>query len=78
MSPFTSTPQVTVTRERIEGTYNYITSMIRTDGSRSVVIEEMDRGARLMHNSTKFGPMTNLKVTMSGVYQDARVWVEAN
>ncbi len=78
MSPFTSTPQVTVTRERIEGTYNYTTSMIRTDGSRSVVIEEMDRGARLMHNSTKFGSSNRSTVTMSDVYQDARVWVEAN
>lgn len=78
MSPFESTRQVTVTRERIEGTYNYLTTMSRVDGSRSVVIEEMDRGARLTHTSTKFGTSNRSTVTMTGVYQDSRVWVEGN
>jgi hypothetical protein len=79
MSPFTSTPQVIVTRVRqTEVSWQYDTTMTRTDGSRSVAIIEGANGARLVYTSKKFGTMRNNTVTMSGVYEDARQWVESN
>ena len=77
MSPFTSTPQVTVTRVAQQDVpWQYDTTMTRTDGSRSVSIVEGKYGAHLTHTSKKFGTTSNSTVTMSGVYEDARMWVE--